>query len=98
MKNSQVHKDQIYKKAELLKALANPVRLCLLEKLVEEGPTSVSDITSCMDVSQSAVSQHLRKLKDMGIVESRKEENRIYYSCDRKDVIKIISCLKEDIQ
>lgn len=96
MKVSQDYKDQIYRKAELLKALANPVRLCLLDKLLNEGPTSVSDITSCMDVSQSAVSQHLRKLRDMGIVEARKEENRIYYSCDREDVKKILACLKED--
>lgn len=66
-------------------------------KLTEDGRTNVSDITSCMDVSQSAVSQHLRKLKDMGIVESKKEENRIYYTCKREDVIKLLDCLKEDL-
>lgn len=97
MKLGIEHKEKIYEKAEILKALGNPVRLCLLFKLVEEGSTNVSDIISCMDVSQSAVSQHLRKLKDMGIVESKREENRIYYSCTREDVRKIISCLKEDL-
>ena len=97
MRTSAEHKEQIYQKTNLLKALANPVRLCLLEKLIKEGPTSVSDITSCMDVTQSAVSQHLRKLKDMGLVEAKKEENRIYYSCTREDVCKIVSYLMEEI-
>lgn len=96
MQKSKDHKEKIYRQAEIFKALSNPVRLCLIEKLVDEGQSCVSDITSCMDVSQSAVSQHLSKLKDMGIVTSRKEENRIYYSCDREDIKKIISCLKED--
>lgn len=95
-KIDQAHRDRIERQAELLKALANPVRLCLLEKLIDEGETSVSDITACMEVTQSAVSQHLRRLKDMELVECRKEENRIYYSCTRGDVHKIIECLKEN--
>ncbi|WP_363311117.1 metalloregulator ArsR/SmtB family transcription factor [uncultured Anaerococcus sp.] len=85
------------RQADLLKLLANPVRLCLLEKLIDEGECSVTSITSCMEVSQSAVSQHLRRLKDMGIVNLRKEENRSYYSCKRKDVEKIIRVLKESV-
>ena len=93
----QEHKNRIESQAELLKALANPVRLCLVEKLIEEGETSVTDITSCMDVTQSAISQHLRRLKDMDIVECRKDENRNYYSCKREDVRKIIMCLKENV-
>lgn len=97
MEISKDHKEQIYKSSELLKALSNPIRLCLLEKLIDEGAKNVNDITSCMEVSQSAISQHLKILRDMDIVESRKEENRIYYSCNRKDVIRIISCLREDI-
>lgn len=94
---NQADKERIERQADLLKLLASPVRLCLLEKLIEEGACSVTDITSCMDVSQSAVSQHLRRLKDMGIVDLRKEENRSYYSCTRKDVEKIIKVLKENV-
>lgn len=94
---NQADKERIERQADLLKLLASPVRLCLLEKLIEEGECSVTDITSCMDVSQSAVSQHLRRLKDMGIVDLRKEENRSYYSCTRKDVEKIIKVLKENV-
>lgn len=94
---NQADKERIERQADLLKLLASPVRLCLLEKLIEEGECSVTNITSCMDVSQSAVSQHLRRLKDMGIVDLRKEENRSYYSCTRKDVEKIIKVLKENV-
>lgn len=97
MKLNEKHKEEIYKKSEILKAMSSPIRLCLLVKLIQDGPTNVNDITSCMDVSQSAISQHLSKLKDMNIVESHKEENRIYYSCNREDIKKIINILMEDI-
>ena len=56
----QEHKNRIESQVELLKALANPVRLCLLEKLIEEGETSVTDITSCMDVTQAKRHGHCR--------------------------------------
>ncbi|MGI5949606.1 ArsR/SmtB family transcription factor [Peptoniphilus sp.] len=98
MKFNEEHKEEIYKRAEILKALSNPVRLCLLIKLIQDGPASVNEITSCMDVSQSAISQHLSKLRDMNIVKSTKVENRIFYSCEREDVKRIISCLMEDIK
>nr|MDO5302043.1 metalloregulator ArsR/SmtB family transcription factor [Tissierellia bacterium] len=96
-KVSSEHRQKMIQRADLLKAIGNPLRLCIIEKLIHEGPTSVSDITSCMDASQPAVSQHLRKLKDMGIVESQKEENRIYYSCTREDIKKLIACLDLEV-
>lgn len=98
LKLSEKHKEEIYKKSDILKAMSSPIRLCLLIKLIQEGPTSVNEITSCMDVSQSAISQHLSKLRDMNIVDSKKEENRIYYSCNREDVKKIIDVLMEDMK
>ncbi|MDO5018598.1 MAG: metalloregulator ArsR/SmtB family transcription factor [Lagierella massiliensis] len=97
MKVGIEHRQSIVKNAEILKAIGNPARLCLLEKLIKEGPTKVTDITSCMDISQSAVSQHLRKLKDMGILSCEKKENRVYYFCDREDIKKIISCLNMEV-
>lgn len=95
MNSTHEHQQQMREAADLLKAMANPVRLCLLNKIVEEGPTNVKSIGACMDVSQPNLSQHLRKLKDQGIVESKRVQNQIFYSCEREDVRRILKTLKE---
>lgn len=65
--------------ARLLKALANEQRLLVLCSLVE-GPKSVGELNACVDLSQSALSQHLAVLRDAGVVTTRREAQTIYYS------------------
>jgi len=50
------------KKAEVLKALAHPIRLCIAKGLVE-GKCNVGNMQDCLGAGQSNVSQHLAKLK-----------------------------------
>lgn len=76
--------------AGLLKVISHPARLCIVKKLYFEGSCNVSYFTGCMDVSQSGVSQHLGKLKDLGIVEVRRQGTESYYSLVNRDVKKII--------
>lgn len=87
------HMESMTATAGILKLLANPVRLCLLQKLLGEGELNVSQITSCMDVSQSAISQHLAKLRLNGIVEARKAGNQVFYACRRDDIRDIMAAL-----
>jgi len=81
MKTEQqiTHEEDIRFKAELFKAMGNPVRLCILQKLVDRGSCTVSYFTSCMDASQSTISQHLAKLKAQNIVDVRKEGTSAHY-------------------
>lgn len=72
--------------AEVFKALSSPVRLCILNRLVEQGRMSVSQIVDCMCVSQSGVSQHLAKLRTLGIVSDERVENQVFYSCNREEI------------
>lgn len=90
------HINLMEEKSKLLKALAHPIRLCLLKQLVSNGETNVGDFVSCMNSTQSNISQHLSKLRDLGIVNSRKDGNQVFYSCDRKDVIEVIRTLMEN--
>ncbi|NLN96785.1 MAG: winged helix-turn-helix transcriptional regulator [Eubacteriaceae bacterium] len=73
------HKEEIRLKAELFKAMGNPIRLCILQKLLERGSCTVSYFTSSMDASQSTISQHLGKLKAQNIVDVRKEGTSGHY-------------------
>ena len=59
-------------KAEFFGALAHPVRIRLLEALVDAGETSVQDLQRRLGVDQPIVSQQLAKLRVSGIVTSRK--------------------------
>jgi len=66
-------------KAQFFKALANPVRIRLLERLVQ-GETRVQDLQKALGLDQPIVSQQLARLRASGIVVTRKEGTTIYYA------------------
>lgn len=67
------------KVSDILKALAHPVRLCIVNGLIEAGESNVRNMQACLDTPQSTTSQHLQKLKAMGIVECRREGLEVFY-------------------
>ncbi len=83
------------KKAELLKAIASPVRLCILTMLLTEQSSNVTDLQCCIDVSQSTISQHIAKLKAANIISGKRDGNEIYYSIVSKETEQIIRLILE---
>ncbi len=67
--------------ATLLRALANETRLMVLCTLVA-GEHSVSELQEACNLSQSALSQHLARLRDEGLVATRRQAQSIYYRLD----------------
>ena len=65
--------------AKLLKALANERRLMILCKLVEWGEANVSALAEAVGLTQSALSQHLAKMRDENIVTFRRESQVLWY-------------------
>lgn len=65
--------------ADILRALANERRLMILCKLVEWGEANVTSLAEAVGLSQSALSQHLAKMRDEGIVTFRRESQTIWY-------------------
>ncbi|WP_369796927.1 ArsR/SmtB family transcription factor [Rufibacter sp. DG15C] len=63
-----------------LEMAGNAVRLKILFLLSEEQGLCVCDLSDILGVSVSAVSQHLRKMKDRSLIQSMKEGQTIYYS------------------
>ncbi len=72
-----------------LKAISHPLRLKIL-CVLGEGELSVQDILFTVGTTQSNVSQHLCLLKDKGVVKSRKDANRVYYSIKDETIKKIL--------
>jgi ArsR family transcriptional regulator len=86
--------------AQMLKTLAHPVRLCIVNGLLHKGECNVSYMQSCLGAPQSTISQHLQKLKMAGIIEGRRNGLEIYYQVkdDRvKELIKALFDEKEQL-
>jgi ArsR family transcriptional regulator, virulence genes transcriptional regulator len=65
--------------AAVLKRLANPHRLMIACKLVEHGEMTVGDLAAAVGLSQSALSQHLAKLREERLVAFRRERQTLWY-------------------
>ncbi len=80
--------------AKRFKALAHPARLLLLKRLME-NERCVSDVEKCLGLSQPNVSQHLRILKDAGLIEGRRERTRVCYRIADDRVSRILRIAME---
>ena len=83
-------------KAKVFKALADPVRLKIIEFLRDEEKC-VCEIIPHVDIAQPLVSRHLKILRDSGLVRVRKEGNRRYYSVTDPKIFKIIDAITPDL-
>ena len=77
--------------AGLLNVVGNPVRLKIVYLLYAHKELCVCDLAEVLDMSDSAISQHLRKIKDKLIVKSRKDSQTVYYSLESKLFIEILA-------
>jgi DNA-binding transcriptional ArsR family regulator len=80
--------------ATMLKAIANESRLLILCNL-EGKELSVTELNDHLDLSQSALSQHLAVLRKDGLVKTRRESQTIYYSLSDVRASKVIKTLHE---
>jgi DNA-binding transcriptional ArsR family regulator len=69
--------------AELFKILSVDRRIEIIE-LLKNGPMSVNALTETLGATQSAISQHLKVLKSVGLVTSERKGYWIYYTLDRE--------------
>lgn len=71
--------DKAAEVANILRALANERRLMILCKLVEWGEANVGTLADAVGLSQSALSQHLAKMREEGLVTFRRDAQTIWY-------------------
>ena len=80
--------------AGLLKVLGNEQRLLILCNLLE-GPLSVGELNERVELSQSALSQHLALLRSAGLVETRRESQSIVYSLPAGPVTRVMAVMQD---
>ncbi|NMG66322.1 metalloregulator ArsR/SmtB family transcription factor [Azoarcus indigens] len=80
--------------ARALKAIAHPLRLKIL-CVLGEGEVCVQDIVEAVGTSQSNISQHLAILRDKGVLQTRKDANRVYYRVGDQRTLQLIVLMRE---
>ena len=96
--------DEIEKLAEIFKALSDPTRLRLVKQLndcqpgvCEGGALCVNALAHRLNVTQSAVSQHLRVLRQAGLVRGARHGSFMHYSLDPDGLDKYRAALRETL-
>ena len=80
--------------AGLLKLLANENRLLILCRLVAAGEMSVGALADAVELSQSALSQHLAKMREDGLVATRREAQTVFYHIADPNAARLLALLK----
>lgn len=87
--------DNASRSTAILKAISNHRRLQILNHLADGHERSVSEIESLVpELSQSALSQHLGRLRQAEIVKTRRSSQTIFYSIEDQNVVRILRLLK----
>ncbi|GIH61807.1 ArsR/SmtB family transcription factor [Microbispora siamensis] len=74
---------------EIFAALASPVRREVLRLLRERGPQSVQDLASCFSMARPSFSEHLRVLREAGLVSERRDGRRRLYRLEPVPLVRV---------
>ncbi|TCS88776.1 ArsR family transcriptional regulator [Keratinibaculum paraultunense] len=88
IKESMYDEETINRLAQTFKALADPTRLKIIYVLSKQ-PLCVCDIANLLDMTQSAISHHLRLLRNLRLVKFKKEGKMVIYSLDDDHVLQL---------
>lgn len=80
--------------AFILKTIAHPVRLAIVDLLDKNKKMAVNDIAEQLGLEQSITSHHLNNMKIKGILQSERQGKNMYYSIKLEEVIKVIACIE----
>ncbi|MCP9757285.1 transcriptional regulator [Lacihabitans sp. CCS-44] len=86
--------EKFEKAAFILKTVAHPMRLAIVELLTNNDSLSVNEICEKINGEQSLVSHHLINMKLKGILQSSREGQFIHYSLKLKEINKLLDCVQ----
>ena len=83
--------------ADVLRAVAHPIRLQVVE-LLEKGEMCVGQISEALGEKQAITSQQLNIMKDKGILTNRREGTKVFYLLQNKNVAQVLHCVYNHCQ
>ena len=79
--------------AAIMRVLADPTRRAVFEQIADAGELTVGALTHRNDVSQPAISQHVRALKEAGLLGERRDGRMIHYRCAPRGLAPLVDWL-----
>ncbi len=90
----KINKEKYEKAAYILKAVAHPTRLAIIQLLDIQDNLTVNEICETLNCEQSLISHHLINMKLRGILKSHKDGLNVYYSLKEHEITKLLSCIE----
>ncbi len=97
MKKRNLTLEQLEKAANILKAIAHPMRISILNYLEENEKLTVTEIHNLLGIEQSTTSHHLGILKDKGVLGSKREGKNTYYFLKYENINQILDCIGKNV-
>ncbi len=93
-----INPEKLEVSANLLRALAHPLRMKILDFIDKNQSINVNKIYSALDLEQSITSQHLRILRLAGLVQTEREGKYIHYSLNYAQIEKAVEAIRHFLQ
>jgi DNA-binding transcriptional ArsR family regulator len=93
MKKKQLQLEKLEIAASMLRAMAHPMRIAVVDLLTVNKRLTVTEIYERLGIEQASASHHLNILKNKGLLESKREGKMIFYSLKHNRLMEIIECL-----
>lgn len=93
MKFSELSSDQLERAANMLKAIAHPMRIAIINYLEDGKKLSVTEIHELLNIEQSTTSHHLGILKDKGVLASQRDGKNTFYYLKHDNLSNIVDCI-----
>lgn len=87
--------EQLERAANMLKAIAHPVRIAILNLLEDGQKLTVTEIHEKLDIEQSTTSHHLGILKDKDILSSKRNGKNTFYFLKHDQLSKVVDCISK---
>ena len=98
MKHTQLNPENLEKAANMLKAIAHPMRISIIGCLEEGQKLTVTEIHKQLGIEQATASHHLGILKDKGVLSSKREGKNTWYFLKHENLKTILSCVSSCCQ
>lgn len=85
--------EKLEKAAHILKTIAHPLRIAIVDLLSKQGKLSVGEITEKLGSEQSLTSHHLSNMKLKGVLASERDGQKILYSLKMEEVTGVLRCM-----
>jgi ArsR family transcriptional regulator len=85
-------------RAKIMKALAHPARLLIVDTLASQGERCVCDLTEIVGSDMSTVSRHLAQLKSAGIIQDEKRGQMVFYRLRVKCLTGLFNCIESVVK